>query len=104
MAKVVVDPAAAQELDEIWAFIAKDNPVAADRVFLAALDAFERLAENPRMAARQRFSEEEFKDVRNWPVPGFEQYMIFYLPLVDGVQIIHVCRDAREINALFQHD
>jgi len=41
-----------------------------------------------------------FADVRLWRVRGFENYLIFYRPLADGVQIervIHAAQDYQQI-------
>ena len=47
MADVLVSPEAQADLDQIHAYIAADNPEAADRVLEAALATFEVLAGMP---------------------------------------------------------
>jgi toxin ParE1/3/4 len=36
-----------------------------------------------------------------WPIGGFEKYLIFYLPLPDGIDVIRVVHGARDIERLF---
>jgi len=36
--------------------------------------------------------------VRSWVVPGFENYVIFYLPTQDEVQILAVLHGARDLS------
>ncbi len=46
-------PEAFEDLDEIWEFIAKDNPDAADRVIAEMFDAFRALVAFPRQGYRR---------------------------------------------------
>lgn len=101
MARYTVEPSAEDDLRGIWGFIARHNPRAADNVVDAAYDAFQILADNPRMAPLQDYSDEVFEDVRNWHIPDYSRYVIFYRPTEDGIQVIHVYHDARDIEALF---
>jgi len=54
--------------------IARDNPDAADRFFIAAKEAFDLLTQHPRVGRLRSFSQ---PGVRSWRVPGFENYLIF---------------------------
>ena len=38
--------------------------------------------------------------VRRWPVTGFENWLIFYLPRANGVEVVHIIHGARDIEAL----
>jgi toxin ParE1/3/4 len=77
-------PQARLDLIEIWNFIADDNEAAADRM----LDRFEKalrmLSEQP-MAGRKRT--ELAPDLRSFPVGN---YILFYLPLQNGVDLVRV--------------
>jgi toxin ParE1/3/4 len=46
-------PGAAQDITEIWEYIAADNPLAAQRVLAEILDAFRRLASFPGQGYRR---------------------------------------------------
>jgi toxin ParE1/3/4 len=52
-AKLLWTPRAEQDLLEIYAFIALDNPSAADRVLFELQSGIERLALNPRLCQRR---------------------------------------------------
>jgi toxin ParE1/3/4 len=38
--------------------------------------------------------------VRRWPVKGFENWLIFYIPKRNGVEIVHIIHGARDIQGL----
>jgi toxin ParE1/3/4 len=82
-------------------FIAQDNPDAATRVIEAAYETFKTLAANPSFGKRRRFRSPLLRDVRSWHISGFENYLIFYRDITDGIQVNHVYHGARDIEALF---
>jgi toxin ParE1/3/4 len=91
-------PLAQQDLAEIWAYIADDNPGRAD-VFADLLDSkFRALARQPSMG---RVRSELGADLRSFVVG---RYVIFYLPLSNGIEIVRVIHGARDIEAIFQND
>ena len=71
------------DLREIGLRIAKDNP-----------EAFELVARHPAIGRLQSYS---LAGVRSWVVPGFENYVIFYLPTPDEVRILAVLHGARDL-------
>jgi plasmid stabilization system protein ParE len=40
--------------------------------------------------------------LRRWRVRGFENFMIFYHPLSNGIEIVRVLHGARDIESLFE--
>lgn len=91
VATVVRRPLAALDILDIWDHIADDDMVAADR-WVDELDAaFGRLATQPLMG---RARPELAPDLRSFP---FQRYVIFYIPLPDGVDVVRVLHSARDI-------
>ena len=88
-------PAATRDLDEIWGFIADDNPDAADRMIDRLRDVADRLAGMPGMG---RARPELGTDYRSFPV---DQIVIFYRPADDGIEILRYAHGARSIEKLF---
>jgi toxin ParE1/3/4 len=86
---------ARSDLDEIWFYIAQDNPGAADKFILAIISRFPKLAAMPHLG-RQR--EELSPRLRSFPVG---RYVIFYRPLDDGVEIARVLNGTRDLPPLF---
>jgi toxin ParE1/3/4 len=101
MPKCVIDPCIEEDLWDIWCFIAQDNPDAATRVIEAAYETFKTLAANPGLGTRRRFRNPKLRDVRSWRITGFDNYLIFYRPVPEGLQMLHVYHGARDIDALF---
>ncbi|MGO8697553.1 MAG: type II toxin-antitoxin system RelE/ParE family toxin [Limisphaerales bacterium] len=101
MPKYILDSGVEDELWGIWYFIARDNPDAAKRVIEAASETFKNLAANPGMGTKRRFRNPKLRDVRSWRITGFENYLIFYRPIPEGIQVLHVYHGARDIEALF---
>ena len=71
------------------------------RFFDAADDAIKKLAEMPGMGRFRDFDNPEFRDVRSWPIKGFENYLIFYRSTPRGIEVIRVLHGARDIDAIF---
>ena len=101
MPEYILDPCVEDELWGIWHFIAQDNPAAATRVIEAAHETFKMLAANPGLGRLRRFRSPRLRDVRSWRITGFENYLIFYRGVADGIQVNHVYHGARDIEALF---
>ena len=101
MANFILDPCVEDELWAIWSFIAADNPDAATRVVEAAYDTFGYLAANPEIGRQRHFRNARLAGIRSWRVSGFDSYLIFYLPIAEGVQILHVYHGAQDLEALF---
>lgn len=49
-----------------------------------------------------RFQSAALKRVRRWPVKGFDNWLIFYRPKRDGVEILRVIHGARDIENLLR--
>jgi toxin ParE1/3/4 len=101
MPKYILDPCVEDELWGIWYFIAQDNPDAATRVIEAAYETFKTLAANPGLGKLRRFRSPRLRDVCSRRITGFENYLIFYRCVADGIQVNHVYHGARDIEALF---
>jgi toxin ParE1/3/4 len=89
-------PQAYRDLDEIAAFIGRDNPQAAVR-FLDDLEGrFHLLASSPGIG---RPRPELGAGVRGFPAGD---YLIFYRQLGLGIEVIRVLHGARDIEAVWQ--
>ena len=93
--KIRYAPAARRDLDEIWDFIADDNPEAADRVIDRLRDVIQKLAEWPGMG---RARPELGSSYRSFPV---DDIVIFYRPVGSGIEILRCAHGARRIETLF---
>ncbi len=94
MARVVLSPLALDDLESIWDYIAADNLSAADKTIRKLDAAFALLAESPLAGEEQP---QLRPDLRRFVV-GW--YLIFYLPLEDGIQVVRVFHGARRYEDL----
>jgi plasmid stabilization system protein ParE len=80
------------DIDEIWEYIASDSIDAADRWLNKLFDAFEIIAQNPRIGHRR-------KDLTSLPVLFWtvENYLIIYRCNDGEVQIIAVTQGSRDV-------
>jgi toxin ParE1/3/4 len=85
-------------LAEIWAYIADDSTEHADAFAALIDDKFHALARQPGMG---RARPELDKSLRSFAVG---RYVIFYLPLPKGVEIVRVLHGARDIEAFFSDE
>ena len=93
---IVKRPQALQDLAEIWGYIADDSPDRADS-FADLIDSkLQTLARHPGMG---RLRTELAPDLRSFPIG---RYVIFYLPMTNGVEIVRVLHGSRDIETIFQ--
>jgi toxin ParE1/3/4 len=96
MPVIIKRPAVLSDLFEIWDYIAEDSEMQAD-AFIDALDRkFQSLAQKPSLG---RARDELAKDLRSFP---FGRYVIFFMPLADGVEVVRVLHGARDLDKVFQ--
>ena len=95
MAVIVLQPRAKADLSDIWQFIAEDSDDQAD-AFIDLIDQkFQLLAQQSGLGRRR---EELAEGLRSFPVGP---YVIFYLPVPGGAQIVRGLHGARDIEAAF---
>ncbi len=96
MATVLRRPRAEDDLIEIWTYIARDNPVAADSVLDAVETTIGMLLEMPEAGVRYASRIRRLAGLRFFPVRGFHAYLIYYRPIEDGIEIVRVLRGERD--------
>ena len=98
MARIIRAPAAQADAVEIWAYIAEDNPSAADQLLDRFDRIFQKLATQPLLG---KAVEEIAPNLRFIPIGS---YLIFYRAIEDGVEIARVLHGARDVTAEFFRD
>ena len=89
-------PLAEQDLEDIWFFVAQDNPDAADRLLDKIEESIGLIAENPYLGpARPDIAPE----LRYHPVG---HYLLLYRILKNGIELVRVVHGARHWLSLFQ--
>ena len=97
MKRFRLSPEAADNIREIWEFIAKDNVSAAGRVRQEFYDAIRGIAKMPGKGhTREDLTD---KPVRFWPV---RSYLIVYRPDTKPLEIVAIIHGARDMPSLLR--
>ena len=91
-----ISETARKDLDEIWWYIAQDDPLAADRFIQRLLSKLPALASMPRMGRKR---DDLSAGLRSFPV---RDYIIFYRSTEDGVEVARVLHGAQDLPPLFE--
>jgi toxin ParE1/3/4 len=95
MGIIVLSPRAQSDIAEIWDYIAEDSETRADD-FIDVIDLkFQTLSNQPNMGRKRG---ELAEGLRSFPVG---RYVIFYLPIPQGVQIVRVLHGSRDLETIF---
>ena len=81
---------------EIWFYIAKDDPGAADKFIHLLVSYFPTIASMPDMGRQRKELETRLRSV---PIGN---YVVFYCPIQSGVEIVRVLHGARDFPPLFE--
>lgn len=101
--RVVKTPAAVVDLIEIGDYLARAASITiADRFIAAAETTFNQLAKAPSMGARYDPDDPAFKSLRYGLVSQFRNYVVFYRPLRDGIEVIRVLHGARDFGSILE--
>jgi toxin ParE1/3/4 len=102
MAKVYKRPSARQDIGEHFSYLAEHaNLVVADRFLANLRESLSTLAGMPMIGAPIMLSHPELMEIRKWQVKGFDDILIFYIPMADGITVIRVLRASSNWWALF---
>jgi len=96
-------PQALRDLSDIAVYLAEErgNDNIAFRFLAAAEQSFEYLATMPAMGMAKEYFDPALTGVRMLRVAGFDNYLIFYRPVENGIEIIRVLHAKRDIDSLF---
>ena len=95
MVRVIRRPLAELDILEIWDYIAEDSVTGAD-LWIDKLDEKLRLWATQPMMGRSR--EELASGLRSF---AFGRYVVFFLPISDGLDVVRVLHASRDINEHF---
>jgi toxin ParE1/3/4 len=102
MARLIVRDDADADIDDIAHFIARDNAEAGRRFYDAVLHDFRRLVAMPRIGAKRHARHPQLKNLRSWPIGGYRNYLILYLALDDGIDVLRIVHGARDVERIIE--
>jgi toxin ParE1/3/4 len=95
MPRIERSRASVSDYEEIWRYIARDNPAAADRL----IKAFElRLLAIVEMPGIGRPQTNLAANLRSFPEGN---YLIFYRPIDGGIELVRVLHGARDVTSAY---
>lgn len=93
MPRIERNRASVSDYEEIWRYIARDNPAAADRLIATFERQLVTIATMPGIGREEPLLA---TDLRSFPVGS---YLIFYRPIDDGIALVRVLHGARDISS-----
>ncbi|MBF0318400.1 MAG: type II toxin-antitoxin system RelE/ParE family toxin [Nitrospirae bacterium] len=95
MLRILKRPEAESDLEEIWLYIAQDNPDKADKLLDEIEESSRKIAQFTNMG---RNRDELHPGLRSFPAG---KYLIYYLPINGGIEIVRVLHGMRDIATFF---
>lgn len=98
---LIIRPAARADLRETFLYLCQ-NSVERARNFVSAVEeTFEQLVAMPHLGSPRQLTGSELHNLRQWPVKGFQSYLIFYRPFAssNGIEVLRVLHGSRDVVA-----
>lgn len=98
-------PRARVDLLEQFVYLGDQSDVdLAERFFDAVSETCSQLATHPYMGTTYNCGIDGLREMRRFPVRGFDKYLVFYLPRPTGVEVVRVLHGARDIDRIFAEE
>jgi toxin ParE1/3/4 len=93
--RILKRPEAENDIEEIWLYIAQDNSDNADRFLDEIEETSRKLVQ---FTSKGRNRDELYPGLKSFPVG---KYIIFYLPISGGLEIVRILHGMRDIDIFF---
>ena len=90
MGRILIKPAAEEDLINIWVYIANDNLNAADNILNSAQDTFQMLLDMPESGVLYQSKRKSLEGIRFVPIKNYKNNVVYYQKIEDGIEIIRV--------------
>jgi toxin ParE1/3/4 len=104
MVDLIKRPIVIQDLIDHATYISLDNLDAGDRFLYAAEATFKRLTELPGIGKLSGFSNSKLAQIRQYPIKGFNKYIVFYQISPEAVEIIRVLHGAQNLEFILEQE
>lgn len=105
LARVQIRPRAVNDIERHAEYL-EDNapPDVALRFRIAIMDAIDQIAFMPTAGSPREAKNTLLRGLRMWVVPGFRNYLVFYLTPQDRIEIIRVFHGAQDIKNILDEE
>jgi toxin ParE1/3/4 len=101
--RILLRPAAERDLERQAQYIVSSSGVdAARRFYRAAEETCQLIAGRPGIGRRIPYRNPVLAETRMFRMKGFTSHLIFYRPIMNGVEIVRVIHGMRDIGSLFE--
>jgi toxin ParE1/3/4 len=101
--RILKKPQVEQDLINQFSYIARDKIEPAERFLRVAEESFDHLAANPLAGQKWESPLRQLTGIRVYPMPSpFRNYLVFYRPIEDGVEVLTVLHGARDLQAVLE--
>ncbi len=102
MRRIKIRPTANEDIDREAIGMAIYAGVEAGlRFYDACEQSFSLLASQPKLGVSRDFGLSILAEMRLWKPKGFDDYLIFYRPIQDGIEVMKVIHGSRDLPMLF---
>jgi toxin ParE1/3/4 len=99
--ELILMPRAREDIKQIAAYIGEHNPQASMAFRQTLQHIYEVLLDLPEMGSFRNFRNPDMKGLRMLPVPKCKNYLLFYRPTPERLEIVRVLHGARDVSSLF---
>jgi toxin ParE1/3/4 len=97
-------PVVIQDIINYATYISTDNLDAGDRFIYATEDTFRRLANMPAIGKFSGFTNPKLVNVRQYPVKGFKNYLVFYQIHPNTVEVLRVLQGSQNLEFILEQE
>lgn len=95
--KYKIRPEAQRDLEEHGGYLAREAGIDVTMRFTdSARASFAALGDVPNIGVQVHSRNPAFEELRKWRISGFAAYLIYYLPLADGADVLRVLHGAQD--------
>ncbi len=101
--RILKKPQVERDLIDQFSFIARDKIEPAERFLRVAEETFKQLAANPLLGHKWESTLPQLAGIRVRAMPSpFRNYLVFYRPIEDGIEVLTVLHGARDLQAILE--
>ena len=101
MSNIYKHTQAERDLENAFVFIGENDFDTGLDFLFAAEQTFALLAQMPFLGSPRDFSKARLRGMRQWHVKSYEEYLIFYRPTNEGIEVFRVLHGKRDIEGIF---